>query len=77
MDDCTDIKLELASCWRQMQRMENVLQENDAEIKKLRDACELALSYFEAMWKWAGNHPASEYADYVEDLREALREETE
>lgn len=72
MDDCTDIKLELASCWRQMQRMENVLQENDAEIKKLRDACELALSYLGAMWEETGKHPASHYAVLVEELTEAL-----
>ena len=43
-----------------------------AEMARLREGCQYALSYFEHTWKEMNEHPASHYADYVDELRAAL-----
>lgn len=55
-----------------LERYEARVSQLEAENAKLRGACEMALAYFVAIWQALNNHPASHYADYVRDLRDAL-----
>lgn len=57
-----------------LERYGKLTAELGMEIALLRDALTVALSYFEGHWADTNNHPAS-YADYVHDIKAALRGE--
>lgn len=58
-------------------RYEKLTAELGRQNTLLRDALTLALSYFEGHWADTNNHPASHYADYVHEIKAALRGDDE
>lgn len=58
-----------------LSRYEKLAAELGRQNTLLRESLVLALSYFEGHWADTNNHPASHYADYVHDIKAALRGE--
>jgi len=58
--------------YQRVDRLERERNPQTETIRALRIAAESALSYFQAEWAEMDNHPASQYADYVEELARAI-----